>query len=144
MIKNVGLALLLLFVFIASCKNKKDVITINDGDYSNPIPSFDHSNAFVLNQCIGNDQADWEYVGPQPYLDNRAQWHGFVWKILGDDRNYPEDMTKDILVGTAGSGLWRYEEISPGIKEWQCKTDHLHLQGQRVCLLYTSPSPRDA
>lgn len=129
----------MLVLVFAACKSKKEVIAFNQGEYSNPLPVFDHSSAFVENQCVGIDQANWEYVGPEPYLDNRAQWHGYTWKILGDSRNYPQDMTKDILIGTAGSGLWRYEEISPGIKEWQCKTEELNLQGQRINDIVRNP-----
>ncbi len=131
---SVRIFILTVFVFVISCKNKKNVVSINDDKvYTNPVTSMNPTNATAKDfQCNGVDQANWEFVGPEKYLDSKWQWHGFVWNVLGDERNYPEDMTKNIMIGTAGSGLWRFEETADGTKEWTCKTDNLDLHGLRV------------
>ena len=139
--RNFIFLLPLFLILITGCKKKKEISDYNDNqDYQNILPVNTHRlEALVPGQCTGIDQANWEHVGPQKYIDSKGQWHGFVWTILGDERNYPQNLTDNILIGTAGSGLWRFEKNHLGEKEWVCKSDKLNLQGLRINDIVRNP-----
>ncbi len=95
--------------------------------------ALEQASAFA---CASPDPAAWQLVGPyvavgssSPSCSVPSQYCGFVFQALGDPRNLGTNPTKDLIAGTEVSGLWRYEETSPGYWEWINKTDPLNLPG---------------
>ena len=145
MTKRMSHLLILVLIIFINCGGKKDTVSADPGE-STIISNSDLTKVEPKHnryQCVGEDEANWELIGPHSFIDSKGQWHGYVWKILGDERNYPQDPALHSIIGTAGSGLWRYEKIAEGDFEWICKSDELNLLGLRINDIVRSPCDPD-
>ena len=82
-----------------------------------------------------------DYTGSAfPFLTQFGHWGNYVI-IAGMDENYCEPNTGELLLVTL-----TLEGINPGTSQLYHHPDHVEIfdcDGNYICLLYTSPSPRD-